>query len=306
MTLPIIAAENLHKQFGSAHAVNGISLVLHKGRCTSLLGPNGAGKTTTLKLLAGLIRPTRGVIRFSGFDDSADIRRHIGYLPQYPAFYRWMSAAEFMEHTALLFGLKPKEAKERSRELLQLVGLQDSAKRRIGGFSGGMRQRLGLAQALVNRPLLLILDEPVSALDPFGRREVMELIQRMKQETTILFSTHVLHDAEEISDDVLIMRQGQIVAAGSLEELRRNHRQPIIRVEWDASPADWASRLAGQLGTLIKAHTFQGSVMQAEVEDMEEAMPKLLEALAKSKAPVKRVEAGSSTLEDLFMKVVGG
>lgn len=302
--MPMLAVEGLHKKFGATDAVKGISFSLEKGRCTSLLGPNGAGKTTTLKMLAGLVQPTGGTIRFTGFERE-DIRRHIGYLPQYPAFYKWMSALEYMSYTGELFGLAAKEAKVRSVELLKLVGLEEAVKRKVGGFSGGMKQRLGIAQALVNRPSLLIMDEPVSALDPIGRREIMELIGRIKRETTILFSTHVLHDAEEISDDVLIMEGGRIAVSGSLEQLRQEHRQPLIRIEWEASPGDWAEGLEERMAGLVKSVAVHGLSAQLEVAGMEEAMPRILADLAAAKAPVRKVEAASSSLEELFMKVVG-
>ncbi|MDF2927389.1 MAG: transporter ATP-binding protein [Paenibacillaceae bacterium] len=304
MTTPILIAEDLHKRFGPNAAVNGITFSLQEGSCTSLLGPNGAGKTTALKMLAGLIRPTEGRIRFTGLDAS-DYRSQIGYLPQYPAFYKWMSALEFMEYAGKLCGMTGKNVRQRSRELLELAGLTDAAKRRIGGFSGGMKQRLGLAQALLHRPSLLILDEPVSALDPIGRREVLELIRGLKQETTILFSTHVLHDAEEISDDVLIMRQGEIVLAGGLEELRRQHSEPVIRMIWDSRPDQWAEGLSERLGGgLVKEVAIQGREVRLEVADIRTVMPKLLADLAKAGAPVRKLEATASSLEELFMKVV--
>lgn len=302
--MELLTVENLNKHFGAAVAVDGLSFSLSKGKCTSLLGPNGAGKTTTLRMLSGLTKPTSGQIRFAGFEGS-DIRRHIGYLPQYPAFYKWMSAVEYMVYTGQLFGLEQKTAHKRGLELLEQVGLKDAVKRRIGGFSGGMKQRLGIAQALVNRPALLILDEPVSALDPIGRREVMDLIRRIREDTTVLFSTHVLHDAEEISDDVLIMQKGKIAVAGSLEQLRQAHTEPFIRVEFDRSAAEWAEGLRERVGEVVKGVLVERFSVRIEVDKLEEAMPAILADLSRVKIPVRKVEGAGSSLEELFMKVVG-
>lgn len=304
--MTLVTVDHLHKQFGSTLAVNDVSFTLQKGRCTSLLGPNGAGKTTTLKLLTGLLQPTAGTLRFAGLDgDRQDRRSLIGYLPQYPAFYNWMTALEFLEYAGKLCGLRSKEAKKRGGELLELVGLADAAKRRTGGFSGGMKQRLGIAQALVQKPSLLILDEPVSALDPIGRREILELIRSIKQHTTVLFSTHVLHDAEEISDDVLIMRQGQIAVSGSLVELRQQYREQVIRVVWEGAPGIWAEGLSERLPGVVSGISVEGQTARISVAHMEAAMPRLLAELAQSPVPVSKIEASSSSLEELFMKVVG-
>lgn len=302
--MALLQVEGLVKKFGSVSAVKGISFALGEGRCTALLGPNGAGKTTTLKMLSGLIQPTEGSIRFKGLD-GGDLRQHIGYLPQYPAYYKWMSAREYMEYVGQLAGMSVKEVRERTGELLQLVGLKDAAKRRIGGFSGGMKQRLGIAQALVHRPKLLILDEPVSALDPIGRREILDLIRLIRKNTTILFSTHVLHDAEEVCDDVLMMRTGEIAVAGGLEEVRREHRQPYVIIESDMSLEQWASGLNQRLGSLVEGIELQTYSARITVSDMERAMLMLPSDLVANGIPIRRFEAAASTLEDMFMKVVG-
>ena len=178
--MELLKASDLVKRFGNTNAVKGINFHIEEGRCVSLLGPNGAGKTTTLKMLSGLLEPTSGSIDFKG-EKAKDLRQFIGYLPQYPAFYNWMSGKEFLVFAGQLAKLNVKEAEKRSEELLERVGLTNAKKRKIGGYSGGMKQRLGLAQALIHRPKLLILDEPVLALDPLGRREVLDMIQRLKR-----------------------------------------------------------------------------------------------------------------------------
>ena len=193
--LPLLDVQGLTQIFGATKAVNDISFTIDEGRCAAILGPNGAGKTTTIRMLAGLLSPTSGRIHFQSLPRGADRRQLIGYLPQVPAF--WLDdRAGISDSCWQAMRLKREgSCRSRSTEWLERVGIAEAAKRRIAGYSGGMKQRLGLAQALIHRPKLLILDEPVSALDPIGRREVMGLLRDLKQETTILFSTHVLHDA---------------------------------------------------------------------------------------------------------------
>src|SRR5690606_1974532 len=196
----LVSIENLVKRFGKETAVKNLSFEIKKGSCTALLGPNGAGKTTTLQMLAGLLHPTSGKIAFDGMENG-DNRKYIGYLPQHPVFYNWMTANEFLVYVGQLAHLSKQESQRSADELLELVGIADAKKKKIGGFSGGMKQRLGIAQAMIHEPKLVMLDEPVSALDPVGRREVIEMMRQLKEKTTILFSTHVLHDAEEVCDD---------------------------------------------------------------------------------------------------------
>ncbi len=302
--MSLLEVSGLTKRFGSNAAVDGISLRIAPGRCTALLGPNGAGKTTTLKMLSGLLAPTSGSIRFQERPDHGDLRDSIGYLPQYPAFFNWMSGKEFLMLTAKLARMSTKAAADRSSELLERVGLAAAAKRKIGGYSGGMKQRLGLAQAIIHRPKLLILDEPVSALDPQGRREVMSLLEEMKRETTILFSTHVLHDAEEISDDVLIMNQGRIVVEGDLRQLMRERQQALIRIKiGGGSSGNWVRSLPDRPFVMDAKETAPGEI-ELQVTDISEARRALLSEMAEQGMELERFEIGQTTLEDLFMKAV--
>jgi ABC-2 type transport system ATP-binding protein len=200
-----------------------------------------------------------------------------------------------------------RSAVRRADELLELVGIEEAKNRRIGGYSGGMKQRLGLAQAMMHRPRLLILDEPVSALDPIGRREVLELMKRIKQETTILFSTHVLPDAEEVCDDVLIIRRGEIVIAGSLDDIRKSNQRPVIELELEdaAALADLLPALRELAGTASLEQA--GSVvrfMMKDADELQRVRPKLMDRLAARQAPLRRLEIAKTSLEDLFMEAV--
>lgn len=299
--MALLKASNLVKQFGNIDAVNKIDFSIEEGKCVALLGPNGAGKTTTLKMLAGLLKPTSGSIEFKG-KKGKDLREFIGYLPQSTAFFNWMSGMEFLVFAGQLAKLGRKEAEQRSEELLERVGLRDAKKRKIGGYSGGMKQRLGLAQALIHRPKLLILDEPVSALDPHGRREVLEMMREIKEETTILFSTHVLHDAEEISDDILIMHDGEIAVSGSLESVMKEYQQPILQIEFESQADDWLKSIASY--SFVSEVNIQGNKASILLTDMEKGKQALLKEIVDKNLPIRKFEMSQTTLEDLFMKVV--
>jgi len=297
----LLQVDQLTKHFGDKLAVDKLSFTVVEGRCLALLGPNGAGKTTTLQMLAGLLAPTSGAIRFKD-SDVKDIRHLIGYLPQYPAFYSWMSGREFLEFTGKLAGLFPMEAKQRAASILEIVGLKDDAKRRIAGYSGGMKQRLGLAQAIIHRPKLIILDEPVSALDPIGRREVLELLQELKLESTLLFSTHVLHDAEAICEDVLIIRDGRIVLNGALNQIMLDNQQPVITIHMLDKQDSWVSSLSSK--PYVKEVDFQPHKVKLTVTDLEPAKLALMNEIILHRISISKFEVSQSTLEDLFMKAV--
>ncbi|WP_100372289.1 ABC transporter ATP-binding protein [Bacillus sp. FJAT-45037] len=296
--------DQLTKKFGKTTVVDRVSFSLEKGRCVALLGPNGAGKTTTLKMLTQLLRSTNGTIQMEGFEQNADLRTKIGYLPQYPVFHNWMSGREFLEYVGKLTHLKPTEAKIRAGELLEMMGLADAANRRIGKYSGGMKQRLGIAQAIIHRPSLLLLDEPVSALDPFGRREVLELIRELKKDTTILFSTHVLNDAEEVSDDIIIIHQGEIKVADRLDTLQEQHQQPMISLQTKAPIQPLIKEWEDWDGiTDIMYEEYAAKVVVADIEAVKKRM---LAAIVAKDIPLVAFEVQKSSLEDLFMKVVRG
>jgi ABC-2 type transport system ATP-binding protein len=300
--LKIMEVTSLTKSFGKLTAVNGLSFSIETGRCVALLGPNGAGKTTTLEMLAGLLAPTGGRIAFLG-NVQADYRAHIGYLPQQPVFYPWMNALEFLAFMGELSGMSKPAVTKQANELLELVGITDAAKRKIGGFSGGMKQRLGIAQALIHEPKLLMLDEPVSALDPVGRREILEMMKMLKGKLTILFSTHILHDAEEVCDDVIMINKGELAITGSLQELRRKHQEDVIIISADTDLEAW-SRTIEAWDVVSKIDATKDTVT-IFVKDVPQARSALLAEIADKNLPVTDFTVGQTSLEDLFMKVVG-
>jgi len=219
----VIETRGLSKSYKGVQALQTLDLKVSQNSICGFLGPNGAGKTTTIKLLLGLARPTTGSGKVFGLDierENDAIRRRVGYLSQDPRFFEYMTARQVLSFTAGFFYQGPKQAiDDRVAETLDLVGLSDKADRPVKGFSGGERQRLGIAQAEVNYPDLLILDEPAASLDPQGRHDVLEVMARLRQYTTIFYSTHILEDVQRVSDTVIILNHGRLVAQGSIEEV---------------------------------------------------------------------------------------
>jgi ABC-2 type transport system ATP-binding protein len=293
----------LKKSFQGNEVIKGLDFNLEKGKCIALIGPNGSGKTTTLRMLSGLMEPSEGTINFKDAKKGEDIRHLIGYLPQFPVFYDWMSGLEFLTYVGKLAGFKTKEAKERSLELLRLVGILDAKNRRIGKYSGGMKQRLGIAQALIHHPQLIMLDEPVSALDPIGRREVLDLLEGLKKETTILFSTHILSDAEEVCDEILFLHNGNIVESGTMMELRGKYQQAKVNFIFSEKADLFAAPFSAH--ELTQSVLTEGKRLSVFVEDVKLARRDFLKIIVENNMPLEKFEISGMTLEDVFMKVVG-
>jgi ABC-2 type transport system ATP-binding protein len=235
----MIKSENLTKTFYNfwgkpkTKALSGLNITVEKGAVTGLLGPNGAGKSTLMKLILGHLYPTSGTLRV--LDKSPrDVlsKRFIGYLPERTSFYKNLNASETLHFFADLLGLDKKEADKRIGQLINMVGLDGIGNRRVGEFSNGMRKRLGLAQAMLNDPELLLLDEPTAGLDPVGCREVKDLIKVLKNRgKTILMTTHLLADVQDVSDKILILYGGKLQASGSINELLAIKDEILIRTE---------------------------------------------------------------------------
>lgn len=231
----VIETHDLCKEYGGVPVVRSLNLAVPRHAIFGFLGPNGAGKTTTMKMLVGLSAPSSGHGRIFDNDivtGSLAIRRRIGYLPQQPQFYETMTARETLHFTARLFFDGPAAAiDERVNETLSLVGLSERADRPVGGFSGGERQRLGIGQAQINEPDLLILDEPAAALDPLGRRDVLAIMERLRRRATIFYSTHILDDVQQVSDTVAILKDGELVSQGPIDQLLSGDGQTVYVVE---------------------------------------------------------------------------
>lgn len=303
-----IFTQDLVKVFGSVRAVDGLNLTVAEGTIFGFLGPNGAGKTTTIRMLTGMAPPTSGKAQVAGVSLGTDgaVRAKVGYLPEEPAFYSWMSPLEFLNHVGRLFGLDPSTRKNRAVRLLEQVGLTAVSKRRIGGFSRGMRQRLGLAQALINQPEVLFLDEPVSALDPAGRKEVLDLIEGLRGQCTVFMSTHILADVERVCDTVGIIDHGKLLEEANQSELLKRYTVPAFEVECESGSeadfTDWLQHL-GQLDWVVSVQP-AGNSARVLVNDMNFARGALLSEAAGAHLPLRRYEVVTPSLEDVFLKLV--
>jgi ABC-2 type transport system ATP-binding protein len=306
-----VRARGLSKHFGSIVAIDGLDLDIPAGSIFGLLGPNGAGKTTTIRILTGLARATSGTATVAGAEvglDRPDLRRRIGYLDQDPRFYGWMRGRELLELVGRLGGLARADLDDRVREMLDVTGLADVAARRIGGYSGGMRQRLGIAQALLHRPAIVFLDEPVSSLDPEGRRDVLELIAGLRGQTTVVVSTHVLSDVERICDRVAILDRGRLVTETALDQLLAEHVRPVYRVTPDAGQEPALEQLIRTLQAtpwITDVYTASDGELRIVVSDPAVAAGSLLPEIVGAGVRLASFERVRPTLEDVFLELVG-
>jgi ABC-2 type transport system ATP-binding protein len=305
-----IEVRGLTKHYGAVTAIDALDLQVPTGSVFGFLGPNGAGKTTTLRILASLARGSSGTATIAGVAVGAGEPNRlglIGYLDQDPRFHGWMTGRELLELVGRLFGMGGSQLANAVDEALERVGLADAGGRAIGGYSGGMRQRLGLAQAILNRAPVLLLDEPVSALDPEGRRDVLEIIRGLAGQSTVLFSTHILNDVERICDRVAIIDRGRLVTEGPMEELLARHAQPIYVIEPVSPAPEIMERLSAALRAVpgvsgVEAMHGTLRVAVSSEDDMSRAM---LGALAAAGIPLLTFERQRPTLEDVFLQLVG-
>jgi ABC-2 type transport system ATP-binding protein len=306
-----IRTSGLSKRFGRVVALDGLDLEVPAGIVFGLLGPNGAGKTTTIRLLTGLARPTAGTARVAGIDvssgDPVRLRRRIGVLDQDPRFYGWMTGRELLLFVGGLLDMEGDELRTRVGETLERVGLTDAADRRIGGYSGGMHQRLGIGQAILGRPEVVILDEPVSSLDPEGRRDLLALVGELRETSTVILSTHVLSDVERVCDRVAILDRGRLVTETAIDDLLARFALPSYRIEADPGQAPALEALAARLRDLawVTGATRIGDALRVMVASEHEAATGLLPVVAEAGIAVAGFERERPTLEDAFLRLVG-
>lgn len=297
--MSVLEVTGLKKRFGEKEVLRGVDFAVSPHSLFGFIGRNGAGKTTTMKAILGLLPIDHGEIRVMDeavrYGETAT-NRHIGYLPDVPEFYDFMSAREYLVFCAQIGGMSAKEAKTRADELLELVGLADE-RHRVKGFSRGMKQRLGIAQALLNRPKLLICDEPTSALDPLGRKEILDTLLSVKDETTVLFSTHILSDVERICTDVAFLEEGRIVLEGPLSKIRLLHKKDTFLVALTSEEEN--AMLLSQFPCAQK--TEEGLLFAAN----EETVAQVLHLIAERGMHVRLFKRMEPTLEDLFLEVTG-
>ncbi len=303
---PAIEVTGLVKRFGASTALDGVDLVVPQGSVFGFLGLNGAGKTTTLRILTGLARPTSGTARILGHDagtvDHA-LRARIGFLPDVPGFYEWMTATELLRFAGRLSGLDGPTLDQRIEALLAMAGLA-GVPTRIGGYSRGMKQRLGMAQAMINAPALLLLDEPTSALDPIGRREVLEMVASLRGRATVFFSSHILADVERVSDTVAILDRGRVVASAPVTELKRRAGAERVEIELAGDGAALRPALAGARW-LKSIEEAPGGIWRLLVTEPDAAAREIPRAIASAGLGLRRLETLEPSLEDVFVELVG-
>ena len=310
VTSPAISCRGLTKQYGDVLALDHLTLDVPSGSVFGFLGPNGAGKTTTLRLLTGLTRATKGSATVAGMDVAAGgtrLHSHLGVLDQSPQFYGWMRGRELLTFVGELFGLRRAALHSRVDAVLALTGLTGAADRRISGYSGGMRQRVGLAQALMNRPDVLFLDEPVTSLDPAGRHEILDVIAGLRGQATVFMSSHILADVERVCDTVAIINEGRLIVASPVAELQDRYAQPIFVLE----PAPGQEAAVQRVAAALSEAPWAGPVVrdQAEIRvvarDPARASREILGLVASQGVELQRFERGRPSLEDIFLRVVG-
>ena len=298
--VPVIEANDLRKVYGETVAVDGLSLAVDKGEVFGFLGPNGAGKTTTVKMLLGLVRPSSGDARVLGqTPGEPDAMRRVGFLPEHFRFPSWLKATDLLDMHGQLYGLSSDDRKRRIPELLSRVGLGDRANSRIGEFSKGMSQRIGLAQALLSEPAVVFLDEPTSGLDPLGRRLVRDIIRELGEGgVTVFLNSHLLSEVEATCHRVAIIRKGRIVRIGSQEELSAGAVEVRIRVgrstpELLQGLVEWGHVASGDAGGALTL-TVEG----------ESTLPGLTRWLVESGADLYELSPRRLSLEELFVRAM--
>lgn len=304
--MAILELNQVSKKFGELEVIKDLSFSVPEHSVFGFIGKNGAGKTTTMKMILGFLALDAGEIRVCGEKvtyGNTKTNRYIGYLPDVPEFYGYMSPKEYLRLCGEVTGLKNEIIQSRTKELLSLVGLE-GVNRRIRGFSRGMKQRLGIAQALINEPKLLICDEPTSALDPVGRKELLDILSVARERTTIVFSTHILSDVERICDSIGVLNQGQLALSGTVAEVKNKYRRDTIELELGAK-ADINQLAEGlkQLSFVTKTLA-NGTRLDIELTNAEAYGPDVLAYIVNRQLPLVRYEILEPSLENIFLEVV--
>jgi ABC-2 type transport system ATP-binding protein len=303
-----IRCQNLSKQYGPVNALESLDLTVPAGSVFGFLGRNGAGKTTTIRLLTGLAHPTAGSAWVAGVEmTNGDSRGRVlfGYLPQDPAFYNWMTPVEYLDYVARLFEMDGPTRQRRIQEMLERVGLKEASKRLIGGFSGGMHQRLGIAQAMIHQPPVLLLDEPTSALDPAGRYEVLELIDQLRGQVTVFLSSHILADIERVCDRVAIIHQGKLLLVAERDELLARYATNVLSLELARENGERVGAFAAALQSQpwCAGLNQDGATLKIAVHDLPTAKAAILPLVIEHQLILNRYEWVRPTLEEIFLKL---
>lgn len=303
----ILTVTELSKSFGAQKIIDNLSFTVPEGAIYGFIGQNGAGKTTTMKMVLGLLKADGGSITVCVERVSyggTKTNRSIGYLPDVPEFYNYMKPQEYLALCGEIAGLSKTETADRSGRLMSLVGLE-GVKKRIGGFSRGMKQRLGIAQALLSGPRLLICDEPTSALDPVGRKEILDILMKLKGSTTVIFSTHILSDVERICDRVAVLHKGRIAMEGTLADMKALHGRDSLVLEFSDNQEIRKFISNEAIATLLDGAQINETGLVLHGSDMKRVQQSAIAALAETGLCPLKMELMEPTLENLFLEVVG-
>ncbi|MEG0367464.1 MAG: ABC transporter ATP-binding protein [Coprobacillus sp.] len=303
----ILEINHLSKSFGSHTVIKDLNLVVPENTIFGFIGQNGAGKTTTMKMILGLLKKDSGSIKVCNEEvtyGQTDTNRFIGYLPDVPEFYGFMNSLEYLKLCGKITGMDDKKIQEKSLELLQLVGLDDVKKKKLKGFSRGMKQRLGIAQALLHEPKLLICDEPTSALDPLGRKEILDILKAVKEKTTVIFSTHVLSDVEKICENIAILKDGEIALSGTLTDIKNSHSVDSIKVEFNDPKEVIKFQQSYQDKDVLKLETPDTHTLLIHSSHLEKTQISIYKFLYENQMFPLCVELQEPTLENLFLEVI--
>lgn len=304
--MAVLEISQLKKSFGGQTVLGDVSFSVEKGSVFGFIGKNGAGKTTTMNIVLGLLKAEAGEVKVNGevvtYGDTKT-NRFVGYLPDVPEFYSFLTAREYMQLSLDVSGTKHPEGVQKISDLLEMVGLEDS-KKRISNYSRGMKQRLGIAQALINDPVLLICDEPTSALDPIGRKQLLSVLEKVKEKTTVVFSTHILSDVEAVCDEVAILDKGKIVEQGSLSELkgRLSSKKWSVTLETleEAVQLKEAMANSGSVSNVIqKGRTVEGETLEAR-----QAIRLVMDTLTALSIVPEKIERLEPTMEEVFLEAI--
>lgn len=310
----MIEATGLAKKFDDFVAVRDLDLHVAQGELLALLGPNGAGKTTTVRMLGAILRPSAGTARVNGFDvvrQATEVRRSIGMLTEQPGLYPRMSGLEYLTFYGRIYGLDDEESRRRTLTLFERFGMPDVAQRRLGTYSKGMRQKVGLIRSMLHDPAVLLLDEPTSAMDPYSARLVRDAIHVLRRDRrSIILCTHNLAEAEELADRIAIISQGKIVCVGTDKELKqRVLGPPLFELHIDAAlngrGDDGDAASAGQLGQIVDIVGIAGNVIRFRADRPQEQNPLVVRKVSEMGAGVVSLRERPRSLEEVYLKVLG-
>jgi ABC-2 type transport system ATP-binding protein len=303
-----IEVKGLHKSFDDIHAVGGVDFTIQKGEIFSLLGPNGAGKSTTISILAGLLKPSQGeafVMGNSVTQALNEAKKHIGFVPQDIALYEDLSARENLSFWGKMYGLRGQDLHRRVDEILEVVGLTDRQKDRVGKYSGGMKRRINIGVALLHKPNIVFMDEPTVGIDPQSRRNILDSVKALNQQVmTVLYTTHYMEEAQELSDHIAIMDMGKVIATGTNQELVKIVGE-LDRIELGISTSSQAVMADWMATAGVKEASSDNGLVTLLVDDSNVVLPKLFDAANRVGTRITSVDIFEPNLETVFLHLTG-